>query len=357
MNEQTSEAMGQVNRALLTDAERVYLELERLPDAALDSAMLGGLEQGRKRSIRAVRKRWSLSLIAGALCMMLLLTAFVRVSPAFAAMVRDIPGLSGFVELIKGDNSLLSAIENEFIQPLNLSLEKDNYKFTVEGIIADEQRLVILYTAEGPDINSNTQSIEYKIRNGDGGEVESVIISSHYRGSDSDDGKVPVHDYLDILMADGVPMPESIQFSLLLGDQWLRIDFPIDHEQFKDTKESIVLEKAFEVEGQHFTVKEAIITPLQVTLTFEADPNNKKRANHIINMVLVDEKGRTYETHTGFGIFNPSLTRHFKSGYFVKPKKLTLVADGLHLSEKIKALRLIRIKWSLYRRHRTSFSS
>lgn len=334
MNEKMNEALGQVNQRLQTDVERVYLELERLPDAALEAAMLGGLEQGQRRAIRAVRKRWSLSMFAGALCIILLLTAFVRVSPSFAAMVRDIPGLSGFVELINGDKSLLSAIENELIQPINFTQVKDDYSFTVEGIIADEQRLVILYTAEGPDINRNTGFIDYKIRTGDGREVEAVIISSHNRGDDSEKGSVPVHDYLDILMADGVPMPESIQFSLLLGNQWMRIDFTIDHERFKDMKESLSLEKAFEVDGQHFKVKEAIITPLQVTLTFEADLSNEKQANHMINMQLVDEKGRTYETITGFGSFNPSLTRHFKNNYFASPKKLTLVAEGLYLSEK-----------------------
>jgi hypothetical protein len=53
-------------------------------------------------------------------------------------------------------------------------------------------------------------------------------------------------------------------------------------------------------------------------------------------MALVDEKGRRYTSKGGFGELDTELTFHFHSSYFKQPKKLTLVADGLYLSERNK---------------------
>ncbi|WP_139993961.1 DUF4179 domain-containing protein [Paenibacillus paridis] len=333
MNKPKDTMREQSLSALQNEKVQLIRELEMMPEAALDAAIRGGMEKGKKRSLRIRRKRWSMSMFAGALCMFMLLTGFVRVSPAFAAVIKDIPGLSGYVDLIQGDRSLMSAIENEFIQPVNISVEENGYTFTVEGILADHQRLVILYTAEGPDINRDTELMNYDLKTGEGGEVAAAIMSSHYPSNKQVAESEPVHDYLDVLMSDGIPMPERIQFSLQLGGQWLKIEFPIDHERFADMREDIKLNQTIMVGGQRITAKDAIITPLQVSISFEADPANDKRANHFIQLQLVDEKGRRYETNSGFGDLDPLLTRHFKSSYFKRPKKLTLVADGLYLSD------------------------
>jgi hypothetical protein len=333
MSEAKETQFGQANQVLRSDIDQVNQELAVMPEMALDAAIRRGIAQGRKRSIRRSRKRWSMSIIAAGLSVILLLTAFVRVSPAFASIVKDIPGFSSFVDLIQWDKSLLTAIENDFIQPVKLSDEKNGYKFTVDGIIADDQRMAILYTVEGPGINGNTGFLDYKLKTSDGKDLVASIGSSHYPSEDAEGSSVPVHHYLDILMGDGSKMPENLQFSLLLGGHWLKVDFPIEHERFAGMREEISIEQKVEVGGQRFTVKDAVITPLQISVTIEADANNEKHANGFINIALVDEKGRRYESNSAFGDSNTSITRHFKSSYFVQPKKLTLVADGSYLSE------------------------
>ncbi|WP_053373255.1 DUF4179 domain-containing protein [Paenibacillus sp. FJAT-27812] len=323
-----------VDQRLRSDKDQVEMKLGQMPDHLLDEAIRRGLEQGRKRAVRGRRKRMSVAMFVSALSIFLLLTAFVRVSPAFAGMLKDIPGFTGYVDFIQGDKALLSAVENKFFQPVNLSAEKNGYTFTVKDILADDQRLVILYTAEGPGINNNTGFLKYKLKTSDGADLMASIGSSHFPSDDAAGESVPVHDYLDVLLVEGAPMPESLQFSLFLGNQWLEVDFPIEHERFAVMREDIAINQKFEVGGQRFTVKDAVITPLQFSLSFEADPNNDLHANDFIHVALVDEKGRRYETNSGFGDLNSSITRHFKSSYFDRPKKLTLVADGLYLSEK-----------------------
>ncbi|MGM0881667.1 MAG: DUF4179 domain-containing protein [Bacillota bacterium] len=318
------------------DRERVDRAIERLPAAALDGAIRRGLEQGRKQVRRGTRKRLSLIMSVSALCMILLLTAFVRVSPAFAAVVRDIPGLSGFVELIEGDKSLLAALDNEFIQPVNVSVEKNGYKLTVDGIMADEGRLVILYSGEGPGVTDQSDIDNYKLLDGNGEQLKGGIYSSHFPSGDSEKVATTMHNYIDAIMDEDIELPESIRFSVQLQEQWLEIQFPVEHDRFKGMREAIILDKTFEVAGQRFTIKDAVITPLQVKLTVVSDPSNEKHSNSFINIALMDEKGRRYTSKGGFGELDTEMTFHFQSSYFEQPKELTLVAEGLHLSERNK---------------------
>jgi hypothetical protein len=310
--------------------------MEQLPEEALDAAIRHGLKQGRKRALRNRRNRLSLTMSLSVLCIILLLTAFVRVSPAFAAVVRDIPGLSGFVELIEGDKSLLAALDHEYVQPVNVSVEKNGYKLTVEGIMADEGRLVIFYSGEGPGITDQSEITSFNLLDENGKEVRGGIYLSHFPSGDSENPGATLHDYIDAVMGDGVELPKRIRFSVQLQGAWLEAEFPVDHDRFNGKREVYQLNKPFEIAGQRFTIKDAVITPLQVKVTLVSDPSNEKRSNSLINMALVDEKGRRYTSKGGFGELDTELTFHFHSSYFKQPKKLTLVADGLYLSERNK---------------------
>lgn len=319
------------------DRERVDRAMERLPEAALDEAIRRGLEQGRKRALLVRRRnRLSLTMSLSAMCVILLLTAFVRVSPAFAAMVRDIPGLSGFVELIEGDKSLLAALDNEFIQPVNVSVEKNGYKLTVDGIMADEGRLVILYSGEGPGVTDQSDIDNFKLLNGNGEQLVAGIYSSHFPSGDLENAGTTMHNYIDAIMGENTELPESIRFSVQLQGQWLEVQFSVEHDRFNGMREAIVVDKTFEIAGQHFTIKDAVITPLQVKLTVVSDPSNEKRSNNFINIALVDEKGRRYTSKGGFGELDTEMTYYFQSSYFEQPEELTLVAEGLYLSERYK---------------------
>lgn len=319
------------------DRERVDRAMERLPEAALDEAIRRGLEQGRKRALVRRRNRLSLTMSLSAMCVILLLTAFVRVSPAFAAMVRDIPGLSGFVELIERDKSLLAAIDNEFVQPVNKSVEKNGYKLTVDGIMADEGRLVILYSGEGPGVTDQSDIDNFKLLDRNGEQLVAGIYSSHFPSGDLENAGTTMHNYIDAIMGENTELPDSIRFSVQLQGQWLEVQFPVEHDRFNGMREAFNLDKTFEIAGQRFTIKDAVITPLQVKLTVVSDPSNEKHSNSFINIALVDEKGRRYTSKGGFGELDAEMTYYFQSSYFEQPEELTLVAEGLHLSERNKS--------------------
>ena len=52
---------------------------------------------------------------------------------------------------------LASAIKNEYYQELNLSTEKEGVTLTLDGVLADEQEMVIFYTLKGAEKNERFQ--------------------------------------------------------------------------------------------------------------------------------------------------------------------------------------------------------
>lgn len=318
---------------LQRDKASVEKHLSELADEKLDLAISSGLRQGKESATTRRRRRIGLRTAIAVISMFLLLTAFVRVSPSFAALMKEIPGLSRFIELIEQDKSLLTAIDNEFIQPINRSDEKNDYKLSVSGIIADEKRLVILYTVEGEGLHDQSFHPKYRFVDEHGAEVSGVI--SYWQPEDflsaNDNVK---HDYIDIVLDSEGKMPQLVQFEAQFGETLLTVDIPIDHERFEGLREYMELNQPFEVSGQRFTILDANITPLQITLTIKSDSDNPMRSNGFINLALLDEKGRRYIFKSGYGDFDEVFTAHFQSSYFERPKKLTLAADGLYRSER-----------------------
>ncbi|MFF2092671.1 DUF4179 domain-containing protein [Paenibacillus sp. NPDC058174] len=333
MNREAEKDWEEVLQALRNDRQQLEHERNEPSDVELDAVIKTGLKLGGKRLVRMKRRRLGLQMLVSAICVFMLLTAFIKVSPAFAAMLRDIPGFSGFVKLIESDTTLQSAINNEFIQPVNKSDSKNGYTLTVSGIMADDQRVVILYSGTGPGVTKNTQVKKYVIQDEHGKEIVASIGWSHFAENEEVGA---MYDKFDIVMGDGHPVPQTIHLEVNLEGQWLAVDIPVDHSRFENLKEIIPLHKDLEVGGQHFTLKKAIITPLQISIDVETDPSNVKKSNGFIKLALVDEKGRRWDTKGGFGMLDEGMTIHFQSNYFEKPKKLYFVADGLLMSERNK---------------------
>jgi len=322
------EALGQ-------DRLKAEQEASMTGEFQLDEAFRQGVEQGRRREAGRRRRRIGWRMAVAAASMLVLLTGFARISPAFAALLKEIPGMSGFVELISSDPSLTSALDNEYIQPVNRSDERNGYRLTVSGIIADSQRMVVLYSTEGGAEHSKQSFADFKLTDGEGNDIEAMITTSHvFPDSNQPPSNGPVQDYIDVQLGPGVEMPQTVNFRLKMGPEWLGVTFDVDHSRFAELEETISIQKEIAVGGQRVTVTEATITPLQVSVAFESDPANDKRLIDFIDLELVDEQGRTYSTPAGIGDLDNKLTRHFHSSYFHKPKELTLRAKGVFLSDR-----------------------
>ncbi|RJE82826.1 DUF4179 domain-containing protein [Paenibacillus sp. 1011MAR3C5] len=313
---------------------QIQLDHESELEYRLDQALRNGHANGRRRSVTNRRKRISLQMGVAAVCLMLMLTAFVRISPAFAAIVKEIPGFGRFVELVSYDRSLMTALDHEYFQLVNQSDERNGYTFTVNGVLADSQRIVLLYTAEGPGITEeNMTFLPYKLKDGSGEDLQAMSASSHFF-RDATEKKGVVQDYLDIRVTSGEAIPKVLSVMMQLGDEWLEVNVPIDHEKFADLEETFKVDETFEVAGQRITITEVSITPLQVTVDFKSPSSNSKQLIDLIDLRLVDERGRSYTSQTGIGDLDTTLRKHFQVGSFNKAKSLTMVAKGVLMSDR-----------------------
>ncbi|GMK48816.1 hypothetical protein PghCCS26_59460 [Paenibacillus glycanilyticus] len=327
-----------MDQLLQEDKAAVQRILNQASDESFAAAVRIGVQKGRQQLKRRKRSRLTLQMATAAACILVLLTACIRVSPAFAELMREIPGLNGVVEMIKGDRTLTSALNHEFLQPVNKSISKNGWTLTFDGIMADQQRIVIFYTKEGPNVNTDIRPSDFKITDQNGKEVIGLINWGPYISGVTEsevNDKTEVHERMDITLSNGMVMPDEIKFSMKHDEDWLEIDVTVDHKRFEEMVEEISINRTFEVSGQRFTLERALITPLQASLTIRREPNEKMRANQFIKMALVDEKGHRWETKGGFGMLDDGTTTlTFQSNYFERPKHLSLVADGLLLSPK-----------------------
>ena len=99
--EEYSEDYGAVLNRLKPDRTAVQSKIDEFPDWKLNAVLESGLNHGKQLSKRVRRKKASLWLLTALVSCALLLTASVRLSPAFANLLKEIPGFSGYVELFE----------------------------------------------------------------------------------------------------------------------------------------------------------------------------------------------------------------------------------------------------------------
>ncbi|MFC4775682.1 DUF4179 domain-containing protein [Paenibacillus sp. GCM10023252] len=337
MSKQWDESLELLEREIEQDRLQVEQGVARVDEALLEAAMQRGIQHSGRRRTAVTRRRVGLGVAASMLSLLLLLTGFVRVSPAFAALMRDIPGFSGFVELIQSDQTLVDAINNEYYQPVHVSDTKNGYTLTVDGIIADERRLVILYSGSGPGVKKTTGFKDYELKDENGRELEAGITSFYMPEDEKDWQDQKFYDKIEVILGVGGEMPQGIQLSGMLKNQRLQVSFPIDHKRFKGKKEVIHINRDVSIGDQTIHIGKVSITPLQVEIEMDANERNSRRTNGFIGLALKDEKGHTWNWNFGMGILEEGTVAQFHSSYFEKPKELRLVAKGLKLSDRGKS--------------------
>ncbi|WP_017813008.1 DUF4179 domain-containing protein [Paenibacillus shenyangensis] len=117
------------------------------------------LQQSKAADPPERRKWWDARLlvviIATTIVMMILLiTTWLRPVPdlnTYAASWGELEPFHAYQSDDVHNQSLVSAVEHNYIQMVNKTAEQQGYKLTVNAVTADENRLILLYTAETND--------------------------------------------------------------------------------------------------------------------------------------------------------------------------------------------------------------
>ncbi|NIK69200.1 DUF4179 domain-containing protein [Paenibacillus sp. BK720] len=320
------------------EAMKEYMEDIPIP-SEIDARIWSGIRAGRQRRRRRVFSR----VAAYTACLLLLVSvASVRFSPEVAAYVGEIPGLKPFVELIHYDKGLELAIDNDFMQPVGLSEEQDGIKVTIDGMIADESRIIVFYTLENVDGRKS-------VVNFNGARISNVehISSSYGSGAFEEDWKIR-QDTIEFQPEDGTRLPDTLELELKLNKvseaattdiEW-HFSVPVDKAKFEGMKETYDLNQTVAVEGQKITFGKMTVYPTRIGVEVNYDPANTKKLFYLDDLRLVDERGEAFSSImngiSGSTINENSQVLYFQSNYFKKPKHLYLRASSIRALDKDK---------------------
>jgi hypothetical protein len=340
-----------------------------IPDPAhIDSFIARGIEQGKVERLKAnkrVRRRiWS----GVAVSLMLISCVFtIRLSPALASFLRDIPGMETFVNLIKNssDRGIGLALDNEFLQPLGQSDEYGGITFTVEGMIADEARAVIFYTINNR-FNEKLITLDRTwFTDPNGKELGAMTSTGNLVEESKGLPKGVYRGTLDVQMADGKTLPDAIVLKAGLrqsddpngvqgpvldldatqpsqvvtdkpNDHLYTVTIPIDHSRFAGMKKEYVLNQTITIDGQKITFAKATVNPLQVTVDVEVDPANSKQVLGAGDIRMTDENGEAWKSFLSTGDYKNHAIIAFESNYFHNPKELFLEGSWFRALDKDK---------------------
>lgn len=288
----------------------------------IDSFIEKGIQKKNNES-KALHKK-KITAVVACFIVFLFLTA-IRISPAFASHISNIPGFDYIVKLVRFDKGLQLAIENEFIHPLGVSQKKGGITLTIDYIIVDEDRIVAFYTIN-TWLNSTELFLENrKIRNEQGQILPASITANS--------GKLDITFYMDKELPDVITLETQIATSIF------EIDIPINKQKFNRPRETYFPNEVIVLDGNNYiTVEQISIRPTLIELDIAYDKANLLSIFSTKNLRLVDGNGEEWEYLKNYLFSTPiddNVTRFYlESPYFTYPKELYLEGDGVYALSK-----------------------
>lgn len=345
----------------MSEQKKSYLNVY-IPDN-LDSYIQRGIEKARHKKRRKTQILKSSFAVVVAL---IVFVSSVRISPAFATFLSNIPGMEYVIQLIDDDRGLKLSLENEFMQLIGASDLHEGITFTVDGIIVDEGRLNVFYTIKNESgyrlddtmetrlQTKNGQQLRYTVSSGRGSKPSASIIQNRLDFNLLNGEQLPDSIILSVKMADvhaqggAITTQQSSTKDQLLAPTW-QVKIPIDHKKFMNMKKVFAVNKIFEVDDQNITLKEVTVYPTRIALDVEFDTRNTKKIFGFRGLAIENEKGEKLSSYQVSITGENSQTIYFESNYFSKPKQLfvsgkyinALPKDELKLAISLKDRQII----------------
>ncbi|MFA9557475.1 DUF4179 domain-containing protein [Evansella sp. AB-rgal1] len=312
------------------------------PPSEVDLAIERGMAKGRV--LRRNRKVFVRSTLTAAAIFILLITS-IRVSPTFASALSEIPILNKLVEIVVHDDNLRTAIENDFIVPVDATANAHGIMVDIEGVIVDESRLVIFYSL----IDRGSERKDGEIRdimlhNQNGNGIEAVY--SYWGRYDFTEQEI-WRDTIEI----SFPLEGKVPETLKMGFQFLEdsvadgndpfpweLTIDIPHEAFEELTQEFEVNKTIMIENQEIYIHEVIIYPTKTAVVYEYSEENEYEIYDLKDIVLVDGAGNEWSRVSG-GMIGFGAGEDGKRVLFLDSLHFDGVPDELYLKgSKISAL-------------------
>lgn len=320
------------------------------PDS-IDEYIKIGIEKGKSKKKKMRVKK--LGNIAAVVAFLILITS-IRVSPAVAVALSKVPGLEYIVNLINYDKGIKDIVDNNFVQPVNLSEEHEDLVFTIKDVIIDSSKAIIFYSIENKGDHRFVNLEEMKFTDDNGERLVASINWGAFIDKDMNlekklEGTVELNFIEETVLPDKLFIDATLRESdkgndsrdnqRILSSTW-KYEIPIDKEKIEAMHRVYTVNKNIEVEGQKIYFKTLTITPTRIALAVEYDKNNTKKILGFDDLAILNEKGEEWaRINNGVSAsirddYNEIL--YFQSNYFANPKELHIKGSSMKALDKDK---------------------
>lgn len=277
----------------ILDVRKKYEEVP-IPES-IDQSIMSGIAKASQTRKRKKRLKTIIPSVAFA-ALLFFSVISIRISPAFASFVSQVPGLDHIVALIQGDKGLESAIHHDYFQTVDVSDTEQGITFKIEQMILDEHRLIFFYSIKADQDYSSLMPAKIEVTDQNG---KSVIGWSGIDALHDVKAGEWVNGKIDIGLADQVTgIPEMLNVSVAMMDDfddahWM-VSINVDREKFIDNKAVYPLEKTVDIAGQEIIFKEVTVYPTTIAVNVVYPETNTKELFAFKDLVILNEKGEQW---------------------------------------------------------------
>ncbi|MDP5275572.1 DUF4179 domain-containing protein [Chengkuizengella axinellae] len=285
----------------------------------------------------------TLIVMIGLLIIITMITIILWKSPMF--MKNDFSS-SELMNLINTDQGLMNAVEHDFIQIIEQSDEHEGIKITVESVIVDEAKMIVLYSMEGVRDFKRvySKSVELLKING-----EIYGAGSTYNSPvNNEEQSNIIYDRIDFYFFDeNKPEDMILKLKLEAGNTFSdtkelestwSIPFKVDKKKFQNKSRFYSINKTVQIEGQSLSFHDLTIYPIRSELLISIDENNSKEIFGFEDLRISDHEGNVWETVSS-GFIGKQLNDteqlvYLESNYFDHPEEMYIELSTIRAMNK-----------------------
>ncbi|CAM4353846.1 DUF4179 domain-containing protein [Paenibacillus typhae] len=292
------------------NAEEVKQQTEAMPEMKIVQAMQSGIHKGRQQSRKKMAVSGLKAAIAVSVAVLLMFVFFnTREKAVEYTVLTPGPANTGtlsypFDASLIRDKTLLNALNQNLLRPINKGAEKDGFKVEIKNAVSDGRQVYIIYSVQ----NNTDQTVVHADFGLDFGSFEAANIGAKLdmlgTNSQIEAGQTLYFVYSNTLTPD-MDYPEEVKYGVVLtqiSDEALssssnkyrtsiEVSFRLDSEMLKDRNRIWTASQELIVAGQKLQVNKVLFTPLSTYVDLEADEHNTMQVNGLINPVLIGKSG------------------------------------------------------------------
>ncbi len=321
-------------------------ELEQIPPKAEYAVSRAVAKRKKRHRLRAFGLGFASFFVAFVLA--------VNVFPAVAYAAGQIPILRELAKAVSFSPSLEAAVENEYVQPMNLTQTQNGITVNVEYLIVDMKNVSVFYTITSEDYNRYFDDVSVKKIDGSGLPVASMSFGAIQNGEIATtsimftSGTVPSEFLMELKveapnwqgengMIEPVTRPPDEDISdehMLFDTEYTPPEYIAEftfHLEFDpyytEQGETFTLNKDVKLDDQSITITDLEIYPTQMRMGVLDGEGNSTFVKSL-DFYLENEKGEIYERAGGITAFgspdSDETIYNIDSDFFSKSESLTL---------------------------------